>query len=348
MKLLFRVKGVKNQFDICCQKLFCIIEDAFSAFDFNGNLLFKYTKGQSVSVCAVNNQVITHDLSVRKGLIFNGKNLVIEKELDYLIEFSSTNRNAYHLGNMIFPIVEIEDNAYRGMVDVMSWELLKKFPFRYGLNGIWQILSNETFLSRKDNILTCHPLSTGEEKWRIDIGSIMKCEHFSIYGGIHEFNGKLYFFVAERHTDNKSTLCIDIETGALIQKLDNYIGWLYLANDRFYIVSDTAISILNPDTFAVEEIDISAIMKEHDWIIAWDKFIVKDHFLYFATMNIGSNTKPYVGVINMQERKLLWSQAIEVEQSWQNVSELRVQDNRLYVLTHDNTLHIFEEELPQA
>lgn len=208
--------------------------------------------------------------------------------------------------------------------------------FRFDNVLIFQFFTN--------SLLSCHSLSTGEEKWRIDIGSIMDCEHFSIYGDIHEFNGKLYFFVAERHTDNKATLCINIETGALIRKLDNYLGWLHLANDHFYIVSDTAISILNPDTFAIEDIDVSAIMKEYDWIIAWDKFVIKDQYLYFTTMNIGSQTAPSVGVIDMQERKLLWSQAIAVEQSWQNVSELRVEDKRLYVLTHDNTLHIFEEE----
>jgi hypothetical protein len=211
--------------------------------------------------------------------------------------------------------------------------------------GYLLILNNIIQLNfPKRNFLTCHPLSTGEEKWRLNFDALLGIAETRLYGDILEDKERLFFFLSEVQAGVGATFCISLETGEVLQKIESFGGWLQLVDGQLYVLGRKELKILNPDTFEKTVVDFSAILAPHDWQFTWNKYVIKDHYLYFINENVGGGGTATVGILDIRTQDLVWYTDIEIEAGKYWIAEIRVQDNRLYVLTQGGTLYVYEYE----
>ena len=70
--------------------------------------------------------------------------------------------------------------------------------------------------------------------------------------------------------------------------------------------------------------------------------LTSDGLLYFIDgLSIGSNR---FGVIDINERKLLWFSKLKIKSRYKIIQSVQLKDNFLYVHADDCSLHIFENE----
>ena len=112
---------------------------------------------------------------------------------------------------------------------------MKKYPINYGLNGIFNVLQNNTFLSLKENLLTCHALETGTELWRLDFTELLGSEKAAQFGELIVAGNKLFFFLSDYNKG--AVFCVDTTDGSVLYETNKINGWLQKVEDKIYFLS---------------------------------------------------------------------------------------------------------------
>jgi hypothetical protein len=125
------------------------------------------------------------------------------------------------------------------------------------------------------------------------------------------------------------------------------LGQLFLQYDKekFYVIGRDHVKILNPDTFEIEIIDLKHIFPEDGWQMVWDKYIISGDFLYFLVENIRGGGTANVGKLRLSTRELIWDTEINIETGCFWISEIKLFDDYLFVLTQGGTLYVYGSDL---
>lgn len=219
---------------------------------------------------------------------------------------------------------------------------MKKYPINYGLNGIFNVLQNNTFLSLKENLLTCHALETGTELWRLDFTELLGSEKAAQFGELIVAGNKLFFFLSDYNKG--AVFCVDTTDGSVLYETNKINGWLQKVEDKIYFLSHEQLKVLDINTFKEKIYDLTELINKHDLNLAWNKYVVDKEQLYFVSENTAGGGAATVGIIDLNSLKLQWKTAIEIEEGAYWIKEIKVAGNKLYVHTQGGTLHIFEKE----
>jgi outer membrane protein assembly factor BamB len=257
--------------------------------------------------------------------------------LKYLISIPTTIEKR-NFENYLYPIVyeKKTKKRYNGVFNRDNYEIKDSYELSIGLNGIYKVINDNLFLSQNNEKFA---LFTFDNTcvWEIFYTDLFK-EYESIGAGttnILKVESHLYI-------ELDKTYCVDLNTGNLKytydQKFTNsenefLYGLQFLSMEKFQL------AILNTKTNDVEIIDISDEFNKNN-IYPDNRIVVSEKLIYFS-QNMG-DTIAKIGVLNPESGKILWKYNFENKNGM--IGTLEVNGNRIYALTQDKTLHIFEKD----
>ena len=235
--------------------------------------------------------------------------------------------------------------------------------FHYILNSrIFKFLEwKEKLFFKNKNTIQGIEIYTGKFLWEFPLSSLGKWKNswdeerdFEVYKLIGIYNNILWAFI-----EIGGFIGLDIKTGELKYRISEYHmekesklffrSDYYLDNERGKIFGLAHIFIeidLNQDPPFVtqyglqEEFEKYNIKKAND--IAED-FVVQDNLLYFY---LAEQLK--FGVLDINTKEIIYVSepiaVVERDDSFTQLRDLKVSENKVYILDSNHTLHIFERE----
>ncbi|MCU0468064.1 MAG: hypothetical protein MUF58_05635 [Arcicella sp.] len=207
-------------------------------------------------------------------------------------------------------------------------------------NGV--IYDNHIVLNKNGFGLSCYLRDL--EIWQINFKNLLESENTQLFGDLIEYEGKLFFFLSDRN-GKYGIYCVEIATGKILNQTNEIGGFLKLSNGLLYMNTAYVVTTLHPDTFEIKQIDLRSVLEPKDLNlgILMQINLMVGHLYYFVCQN-GRSGAATVGIINLEEKSLIWTTEIQIESGSYWIKEIQAHGNRLFVLTQGGTLHIFERE----
>ena len=235
--------------------------------------------------------------------------------------------------------------------------------FHYILNSrIFKFLEwKEKLFFKNKNTIQGIEIYTGQFLWEFPLSSLGKWKNswdeerdFEVYKLIGIYNNILWAFI-----EIGGFIGLDIKTGELKYRISEYhMGKesklffrsdYYLDNERGKIFGLAHIFIeidLNQDPPFVtqyglqEEFEKYNIKKANDTA---EDFVVQDNLLYFYLAE-----QLRFGVLDINTKEIIYISepiaVVERDDSFTQLRDLKVSENKVYILDSNHTLHIFERE----
>ena len=235
--------------------------------------------------------------------------------------------------------------------------------FHYILNSrIFKFLEwKEKLFFKNKNTIQGIEIYTGQFLWEFPLSSLGKWKNswdeerfFEVYKLIGIYNNILWAFI-----EIGGFIGLDIKTGELKYRISEYhMGKesklffrsdYYLDNERGKIFGLAHIFIeidLNQDPPFVtqyglqEEFEKYNIKKANDTA---EDFVVQDNLLYFYLAE-----QLRFGVLDINTKEIIYISepiaVVERDNSFTRLRDLKVSENKVYILDSNHTLHIFERE----
>tara|TARA_R110000868_G_scaffold174660_1_gene411447 strand:+ start:931 stop:1944 length:1014 start_codon:yes stop_codon:yes gene_type:complete len=328
------IRKISSQLILIEDKIFYIDDE--NNFCIDGEIFLKGNYSISYSI---KNKIALLDENNFKTILINAINNKIEN-LDYvLILLNDTNGIFLSNENKKWNIIRvIKKNS----------EIINN---KFDLNLINKVLDNNTFLSKKENNLSCHQLENAEKLWRLDVSKLGEylhlkgTEHEELRAGtVHELYNYNTILVALLRND--TIIGIDSATGAVLwqKPLFLFISRPVELNDKLYHII-TGVDVKNMlqvydlATGKLErEVEIThPVLKENTF---FTKRFINDTYIALTATKTGEilviNHKTaivenYAKLPNLKEK-------IPID----NIPQ--VHQNKVYQLDGEGTLHIFEKE----
>lgn len=206
-----------------------------------------------------------------------------------------------------------------------------------------KIIDNNTYTYIALNTLFVYTFNN-QLLWQHSFSDLLEGEKIVQVGDTIIYKDFLYLCLKDSENEkNNATFCIEIETGKVVNMYKGFYGFLFLKDDNIYTSYIYSVKKLSLISGEITEYSFENILKPKDLKIHWDKSIVKNNKLYFVDFKIYSTNR--MGVIDMEKCELIWQKDFEINDGINNnIQEIRLVENRLYVHCSDNTLHILEKD----
>lgn len=292
------------------------------------------------------------DLSVGYSVIFK-ENLLLQSENGQEILFlnlTSEDLEIKVLGTEKFYLFRntiIDDfifiNSTNNSVSVLDKTLSKKKE--YNIGRYLKILPDAKILNQSFNELLLIDVSEDKSpqiQWQLNFQTILNSQEAKLFGDLIEYVGNLFFFLSDQN-GKYGIYCVEIATGKILNQTNEIGGFLKLSSGLLYLNTDYIVTTIHSDTFEIKQIDLRSILepKGLNLGIMMQINLMVGELYYFVCQN-GRSGVATVGIINLEDKNLVWTIEIPIESGSYWVKEIQVHGNRLFVLTQGGTLHIFE------
>ena len=255
-----------------------------------------------------------------------------------------------------FSFYEVDDKPQEGIYDFEKKEILFEATSWLGRS----IIDKYIFRDFKKKI-ACRKIDSDSILWEFPLSSLGKWKNswdeerfFEVYKLIGIYNNIFWAFI-----EIGGFIGLDIKTGELKYRISEYhMGKesklffrsdYYLDNERGKIFGLAHIFIeidLNQDPPFVtqyglqEEFEKYNIKKAND---TSEDFVVQDNLLYFYLAE-----QLRFGVLDINTKEIIYISepiaVVERDDSFTRLRDLKVSENKVYILDSNHTLHIFERE----
>ena len=255
-----------------------------------------------------------------------------------------------------FSFYEVDDKPQEGIYDFEKKEILFEATSWLGRS----IIDKYIFRDFKKKI-ACRKIDSDSILWEFPLSSLGKWKNswdeerdFEIRHFIGIYNGIIWAFI-----EIGGFIGLDIKTGELKYRISEYhMGKesklffrsdYYLDNERGKIFGLAHIFIeidLNQDPPFVtqyglqEEFEKYNIKKANDTA---EDFVVQDNLLYFYLAD-----QLRFGVLDINTKEIIYVSepiaVVERDDCFTQLKDLKVSENKVYILDSNHTLHIFERE----
>jgi outer membrane protein assembly factor BamB len=211
--------------------------------------------------------------------------------------------------------------------------ILKTYPYNEAIefyyNG-WVILRNE-------NTISSYTIEDEKQYWQKEFSE-------KITGDILPYKDKLLVSLW-----NGDLICIEQANGKEVWRCKSVLGSCtcrIIERNKLYLLSNSIYLVVDLDNGKMlENIDLGAINK-FNGILSPGGYVKVENKIFF--INIGfSSYLPAVGAFNIETKTYDWVyrfEGLKNSYGFSGTNCLQYHDGKLYVLTDDGVLHIFEEE----
>ena len=255
-----------------------------------------------------------------------------------------------------FSFYEVDDKPQEGIYDFEKKKILFEATSWLGRS----IIDKYIFRDFKKKI-ACRKIDSDSILWEFPLSSLGKWKNswdeerfFEVYKLIGIYNNIFWAFI-----EIGGFIGLDIKTGELKYRISEYhMGKesklffrsdYYLDNERGKIFGLAHIFIeidLNQDPPFVTQYGLQEEFEKYNIKKANDtagSYVVQDNLLYFDLAE-----KLKFGILDINTKEIIYvSEPIAVEErddSFTRLSDLKVSENKVYILDSNYTLHIFERE----
>jgi outer membrane protein assembly factor BamB len=294
---------------------------------YNGQIL----GGAYFDFKVIENKIYTYNNSENKTQFFDivTKQLVYENDI-----FLWIRNNVDHRGNRNIFFGQYESSCENCWVDIdaYNFNIIKKYKLSHSLFSI--ITSG--FLFQTENALSCEDLNTGIIQWQKEFSE-------KITGDILVYEDKLLVSLSEG-----DFICLDQSTGEEIWRCEGVYGYRKIIENNYsYEFAGDYFSIVDLKKGCKEkEINLKEINDKEKLFPISAEILKFGNRIYFISGGIPRYI-PAVGSFNLETQTYDWLYRFDNLKNpygFSGMNCLQYHDGLLYVLTNDNTLHIFEEE----
>ncbi len=340
MKFRKSIKSIKS-FGITNVSLGLIsIDEKFFSLTLDKDFLLEESVSPIISrsIYVINDCFVVSDILNMCSLIVN--NSIVEKELDYLLSFpfeiESLMFNRFYFAN----VRSTEDKVKKvAKIDSSTFEIKETYSINYGLNGIWKVITDKLFISKNADKIALFNFKN-ELVWQHSFSKLIESDEAFLYDEIISIENKVFFNVAG--SVNGGLFCLDVHSGKELKKYHSFSRPLF--QDGKYIYTSQYKNILcriDSSTLALEEWDVNEVVKEQGFDNIHDHRCVAKEGVFYFTQTLGDD-KAKFGVLDFNKKQLLFKHDFEPKNG--GIGSIKVSNDRVFIHTQDNTLHIFEKE----
>lgn len=274
----------------------------------NENIYYNYSNFES----------LFKESNTYKSLIVSNNKLLIKK-IDFVNE------------KIIFGI-------YNYINHLISW-----IEFDKNVNP-YLFISNNTFISYLKSGIENFDLN-GNLNWHYTFSSLLNVVEVIISNEIVEVSGVIYFLL---HGGGKhECFGLDANTGEVVKRIPNILGDIIVENEFIYFLHAETITIYNTQKDEIITWEIENLMIEKGIERLWfPRWAIDNGLIYFSQSKGADRNSDSVGarfgVLDPTKKELLWQDKLPLENGI--IGSIKVNQNRIYLHTQDQTLFIYEKE----
>jgi hypothetical protein len=260
--------------------------------------------------------------------------------VDFIAAFPSDIKN-FSTDFYIYPTIYLNgdfENTFCAKVSKSDFNIIETYNSNLGLNGIYLVINDGSFISKNNEEITLFNFKN-EIIWQHSFSELIQWEETFIYHKIINFENKIFFRVAGNN--EVGLFCIDVNTGEVLNK---FIDYYEIFQDEKYIYTSKYENILckiNPEIFEVEEWNVNDLVKKNGFDNIHDHRCTAKNGLFYFTQTLGDD-KAKFGVLDFNSKELIYKYEFEPKNG--GISSIQVSEDRIFIHTQDNTLHIFEKK----
>lgn len=233
----------------------------------------------------------------------------------------------------------------RNQINEVDWEI---FCINNFGNIVWKKNDSRPFFAKgdfnhsaifsfiEDKAISVIDIEDGLIKWEVSFSELIESEKATLRSEILEKFGKLFFVVSG------TLFCIDVSSGHILHRFEGIGRPIFQDQDYIYSTKyENILCRINPENFEVEEWDVNNLIKKNGFDNIHDHRCAAKNGLFYFTQTLGDN-KAKFGVIDFDKKELLYKYEFEPKNG--GISSIQVSEERVFIHTQDNTLHIFEKE----
>jgi hypothetical protein len=318
-----------------------ISNDLFFLYCRNG--LIDIKKPQvSRGIFSVNDVFYVSDIEATKTYIYSidGQLTVVDYMMTLPFSIKERQTSLY-----IYPIIRNPKIGKAiGKVCKKSYKLEEVYPIDIGLNGVWKVINDSCFLSKTESDIAINTFVNNERLWQFKLGDLMKGKDIKQYGEILIIDECLYLYLSDdKDSKNTATVSVNFNTGHIESMFANFGGKLTQYQGTLYVANSFTIKTLNLLSKEVKEYDLRKTLAKSNLQIHWNTYKIADDKLFFVDGH--SVTSNRLGIVDLTSMELIWEKEIKVDDDINNnIQEIRVSNDKLFVHCSDQSLHIFEQD----
>ncbi|TRX33233.1 hypothetical protein FNW52_15860 [Flavobacterium sp. ZT3R18] len=233
------------------------------------------------------------------------------------------------------------NTIYYAKFCVVEFKVLEKFS---SIRRVGTVFKNDTFISNDTEKIGCLDFEN-KEVWYHTFSSLLGEEVAGISNEIIEISGIIYFILFGKET--KKCFGLDANTGKVVKNYPDLVGQLVVEDEYIYFLHTEIISVLNTKTDEITTWFIDDLMKEKGIdSLLFPRWAVRDGLIYFSQSKgadrYSDNVGARFGVLDPIKKEMLWHHQLPLENGI--IGEIKVNQNRIYLHTQDQTLFVFEKE----
>lgn len=225
---------------------------------------------------------------------------------------------------------------YISKIERDSYKVISNFPGELGLNGILLVWDEKHFISQNQEKFG---LFTFENKcvWETYVKDLIPTKNRlePVTPTIMKVDGKLFVECGKTFRLNPANGNIEKTYDAILTTSENE----FLYGLQFQDIEVAQLAVLNAETNILKYFDVYDEFKKQDILPSW-KITVKGGLIYFY-QNMG-NHEAKIGIFDPIREKNVWTHIFERMNGM--VGTIKISNDRIFALTQDQTLHIFERE----
>lgn len=326
-----KIFNVKN-FELVHDNFIAIVDSKLSFYKDNH---IQEIKDNCISFTVVGNNVLFYDSEKHETIVWNSFDNN-KKSINNFVSFKQKINNEQFLGLIGTKVkreVAIISNADFTPVIFIPPNIYEK--------GGLSILNENIFTISFENKIVSYSILKQTKLWEIDFQEKLNLHDPTIYKHV-AYGGHLYVYINDdRNPDKSHVYSIDLETGEIVAEFPDFKGYVTVFDGLIYTTRQYEIQILDPSSQMLNTINLKQEMLDNGFKrIDPAQWTVEGKMFYFV-QNVG-DVQARVGIVDLSTQKVV--DKIVLDRKNGSIGTIKVHNNRLYILSQDSTLHIYEVE----
>lgn len=224
------------------------------------------------------------------------------------------------------------------LYDLEHFKIIQQYGV-LGFNGVYLVIDERSFISKNKKKISLFNFEN-EIIWELFFSELLQDETATLNSEVIKINNKLYFVALG--AESGGLFCLDVNSGKVLIHYPSVSR--FLVKDENYIYSSKYENILckiNPITNEIEEWDANQLVNDNGFENIHDHRCTADNGLVYFTQTLGDN-KAKFGILDTNKKELVYKYDFEPKN--RGIGSIQVSNDRIYISTQDNTLHIFEKD----
>lgn len=328
----FIINDVNKNIYINNESNVILIDDEYNLKEYDYHLNSRVT-------FTLNGNVWVANLNTGNTTIYNQGNIPI-KTIGFIASSSRDIKN-FSTEVFIYPKIYLNKdfkNPIYAKILKSDFNIIENYNSNLGLNGIYLVINDDSFISKSREEITLFNFKN-EIIWETSFSELIKSEDAFLYDKVVNIESKIFFNVAG--SSNGGLFCVDSQNGVIIKKYSGFSRPIFQDEDCLFTTDyENILCKIDSNTLEMKKWNADELVKKNGFDNIHDHRCAAKNGLFYFTQTLGDN-KAKFGVLDFDKKELTYKYEFETKNG--GISSIQVSEDRIFIHTQDNTLHIFEK-----